>query len=105
MISQQDIQALKDYVKGPSSQNQADSTVRLQVTHSNLKAYFMEIRLDLHVSVSSHTHKHTLQQYSSASATMPHASMQAVSTDDNNWRQAEIDESYRQQSQQYAAAA
>ena len=56
MISQQDIQALKDYVKGPSSQNQADSTVRLQVTHSNLKAHFMEIRLDLHVSVSTHLH-------------------------------------------------
>ena len=50
MISQADIQSLKDYVKGPSSQNQADSTVRLQVTHSNLKANFMEIRLDLHVS-------------------------------------------------------
>ncbi len=50
MISQADIQSLKDYVKGPSSQNQADSTVRLQVTHSNLKAHFMEIRLDLHVS-------------------------------------------------------
>ncbi|KAL0051500.1 hypothetical protein WJX82_008707 [Trebouxia sp. C0006] len=53
MISQADIQSLKDYVKGPSSQNQADSTVRLQVTHSNLKAHFMEIRLDLHMSVGS----------------------------------------------------
>lgn len=49
MISGADIQALKDYVKGPSSQNQADTTVRLQVTHSNLKAHFMEIRLDLQV--------------------------------------------------------
>lgn len=49
MISGADIQALKDYVRGPSSQNQADSTVRMQVTHSNLKAHFMEIRLDLHV--------------------------------------------------------
>ena len=52
MISQADIQALKDYVKGPSSQNQAESTVRMQVTHSNLKAQFMELRLDLHVSKS-----------------------------------------------------
>lgn len=50
MISGADIQALKDYVKGPSSQNQADSTVRMQITHSNLSAHFMEIRLDLHVS-------------------------------------------------------
>ena len=49
MISGADIQALKDYVKGPSSQNQADTTVRLQLTHSNLKAHFMEIRLDLQV--------------------------------------------------------
>lgn len=55
MISQADIQSLKDYVKGPSSQNQADSTVRLQVTHSNLKARFMEIRLDLHVSLRQNT--------------------------------------------------
>lgn len=49
MISQADIQALKDYVKGPSSQSQADSTVRLQITHSNLKAHFLEVRLDLQV--------------------------------------------------------
>lgn len=53
MISGADIQALKDYVKGPSSQNQADTTVRLQVTHSNLKAHFMEIRLDLQMTVAA----------------------------------------------------
>lgn len=55
MISGADIQALKDYVKGPSSQNQAETTVRLQVTHSNLKAHFMEIRLDLQVSSTAVT--------------------------------------------------
>lgn len=31
------------------AQNQAESTVRLVVTHSNLAANFMDIRLDLHV--------------------------------------------------------
>jgi len=45
-----DMQALRDYVTAPSSQNQADSTVRLLITHSNLKSRFMEIKLDLHVS-------------------------------------------------------
>jgi hypothetical protein len=44
-----DLQALRAYVTAPSSQNQRDSTVRVNVTHSNLKASFMEIILDLHV--------------------------------------------------------
>ena len=34
---------------GNHGQNQAESTVRMHVTHSNLKAEFMELRLDLHV--------------------------------------------------------
>ena len=34
---------------GNHGQNQAESTVRLHVTHSNLRAEFMELRLDLHV--------------------------------------------------------
>jgi hypothetical protein len=34
---------------GNHGQNQAESTVRLHVTHSNLKAEFTELRLDLHV--------------------------------------------------------
>lgn len=51
MISQADIQSLKDYVAADSGvQNRAESTVLLQVSHSNLRARFMEIRLDLHVS-------------------------------------------------------
>lgn len=46
-----DMQMLRDYVTARSgAQNQAESTVRLQVTHSNLQATFMEIRLDRHVS-------------------------------------------------------
>lgn len=44
-------EALRNYVLADSgAQNQAETTVRLVVTHSNLKASFMDIRLDLHVS-------------------------------------------------------
>ncbi len=51
MLTGADIQALKDYVSAPGNfgQNQAESTVRLHVTHSNLKAEFMELRMDLYV--------------------------------------------------------
>ena len=49
MARNADLQALRDYVQGPTSQNQSETTVRLVVTHSNLNAKFMEIRLDLHV--------------------------------------------------------
>ena len=51
MLSRRDIEALKDFVSAPGNfgQNQAESTVRLQATHSNLKAEFIELRLDLHV--------------------------------------------------------
>ena len=54
MLTGADIQALKDYVSAPGNngQNQSDSTVRLHVTHSNLKAEFMDIRLNLYVSQS-----------------------------------------------------
>jgi hypothetical protein len=45
-----DLRALREYVTAETgAQNQAESTVRLVVTHSNLQAKFMEIRLDLHV--------------------------------------------------------
>ena len=51
MLTGADIQQLKDYVAANAAggQKQAESTVRLHVTHSNLKAKFIEIRLDLHV--------------------------------------------------------
>lgn len=51
MLTGADIQGLKDYVKGSDGgmQNQAASTVRLHVAHSNLKATFVEVRLDRHV--------------------------------------------------------
>ena len=54
MLNRRDIDALKEYVSAPGNfgQNQAESTVRLHVTHSNLKAEFIELRLDLHVSLS-----------------------------------------------------
>jgi len=48
-----DLQALRQYVMGPSSQAQAESTIRLMVSHSNLKASFNEIRLDLHMTIDS----------------------------------------------------
>lgn len=48
-VLNRDLAALREYVTAPGGQNQADSTVRLLVTHSNLKAKFMEIRLDMHV--------------------------------------------------------
>jgi tubulin-specific chaperone B len=45
---------LKEYVTAPGNfgANQAESTVLIHVTHSNLKAEFMEIRLDKHVRFS-----------------------------------------------------
>ena len=48
----QELAALRAYVTGPGmgGQQQAESTVRLCVTHSNLKIQFLEIRLDKHVS-------------------------------------------------------
>ena len=51
MLTGADVQQLKDYVAANDAggQKQAESTVRLHVTHSNLKAKFIEIRLDLHV--------------------------------------------------------
>lgn len=51
VLSNSDLQALKAYVSAPGKfgANQADSTVLLHVTHSNLRAEFMEIRFDKHV--------------------------------------------------------
>ena len=87
MITGADIQSLKDYVRGPSSQNQADTTVRLQVTHSNLKAHFMEIRLDLQVSSKAAT--------MSSWEMLQSRVMQCCSADEHRRCQAEADESYR----------
>jgi tubulin-folding cofactor B len=50
MAMNRDLQALREYVTGPTSQNQAETTVRLLVTHSNLNAKFLDIVFDLHVS-------------------------------------------------------
>lgn len=52
-FSREDIESLKAYVQGPDSgfANKLESTVLLTISHSNLKARFMEIRLDKHVSV------------------------------------------------------
>ena len=51
-IKNKDLLALREYVTHDSgSLNKADSTVQLMVTHSNLKARFMEIRFDRYVSI------------------------------------------------------
>eukprot|EP00271_Cylindrocystis_brebissonii_P002278 TRINITY_DN12778_c0_g1_i1.p1 TRINITY_DN12778_c0_g1~~TRINITY_DN12778_c0_g1_i1.p1 ORF type:complete len:275 (+),score=40.98 TRINITY_DN12778_c0_g1_i1:213-1037(+) len=46
-----DLESLKSYVNGPSSQRQSDGTVVLHISHSNLHQRFMEIRFDLHMTV------------------------------------------------------
>ena len=49
--------ALREYVLADSgAQNQAEPTVRLVITHSNLQAKFMDIRLDKHVSGAPPAH-------------------------------------------------
>ena len=50
-MDRSDLQMLKDYVRAPGNfgANQAESTVLIHITHSNLKAEFLEIRLDKHV--------------------------------------------------------
>ena len=54
IMEQSDLAMLREYVTAPGNfgANQSDSTVLLHVTHSNLKAEFMEIRLDKHVRAS-----------------------------------------------------
>lgn len=50
-IKNTDLLNLREYVTADTgSLNKADSTVLLMVTHSNLKARFMEIRFDRYVS-------------------------------------------------------
>lgn len=53
MISRSELDQLKAYVTAPGKlgANQADSTVLLHVTHSNLRAEFMELRFDKHVRI------------------------------------------------------
>ena len=54
-MSGADVAQLKAYVAAPASgiQHRLDSTVLLSVSHNNLSARFMEIRLDLHVTVET----------------------------------------------------
>ncbi|KAJ9516910.1 hypothetical protein QJQ45_027299 [Haematococcus lacustris] len=53
LISKEDIVALREYVTGQGGQNRLESTVLLHVTHSNLKAKFFELRLDMHMTIES----------------------------------------------------
>jgi hypothetical protein len=59
-IKNTDLLNLREYVTHDSGMaNQADSTVLLMCTHSNLTARFMEIRFDRYVRPPSHdTHSH-----------------------------------------------
>ena len=53
-IKNHDLLNLREYVTADTgSLNKADSTVLLMVTHSNLKARFMEIRFDRYVRAAS----------------------------------------------------
>ena len=53
-IKNTDLLNLREYVTADTgSLNKADSTVLLMVTHSNLKARFMEIRFDRYVRAAS----------------------------------------------------
>jgi tubulin-specific chaperone B len=51
LMDKSDLAMLKEYVTAPGNcgAHQTESTVLLHVTHSNLKAEFLEIRLDKHV--------------------------------------------------------
>lgn len=53
MVSRAELDQLKSYVTAPGKfgANQAESTVLLHVTHSNLRAEFMELRFDKHVCI------------------------------------------------------
>lgn len=53
-ITKEDVNQLRDYVMASDGRNQAESTILLHVTHSNLQARFFELRLDLHVSDNVH---------------------------------------------------
>jgi len=50
-----EMRALREYVTSAPSgiQNRGDGTVLLQVTHSNLKAVFMELRFDMHMTIAA----------------------------------------------------
>ena len=50
-LNKSDIDGLKAYVQAPSAACQAESTILMHCSHSNLKAKFFEIRLDRHVSL------------------------------------------------------
>merc|ERR1711988_1951109 len=43
--------AMREYVMGEMGTSQAESTVRIHVSHQNLKAKFMELRLDKHMTI------------------------------------------------------
>merc|ERR1711998_132954 len=50
-------EAMRAYVMGDSGLSSADNIVKINVSHSNLKAKFMEIRLDKHMTILEVTEK------------------------------------------------
>eukprot|EP00892_Ulva_mutabilis_P007359 jgi/Ulvmu1/4996/UM021_0013.1 len=72
MISRSELDQLKAYVTAPGKfgANQADSTVLLHVTHSNLRAEFVELRFDKHATVDSLKNKLVSHVGTSPSAMM-----------------------------------
>ena len=70
-IKNTDLLNLREYVTADTgSLNKADSTVLLMVTHSNLKARFMEIRFDRYVRAAFDVSS-PLSSGSGASRTFP----------------------------------
>jgi len=60
--------ALRSYITGPGTMQAAASTVKLTITHSNLKQRIMELRFDRHESIQSV--KDTLYTYNGTSPGM-----------------------------------
>eukprot|EP00281_Chroomonas_sp_CCMP1168_P030190 CAMPEP_0206250474 /NCGR_PEP_ID=MMETSP0047_2-20121206/21490_1 /ASSEMBLY_ACC=CAM_ASM_000192 /TAXON_ID=195065 /ORGANISM="Chroomonas mesostigmatica_cf, Strain CCMP1168" /LENGTH=243 /DNA_ID=CAMNT_0053676323 /DNA_START=151 /DNA_END=879 /DNA_ORIENTATION=+ len=83
-----DMSAIKDYVLGQDGRAQAESTVLLHVSHSNLmKTFFQEIRLDMHMTIERVKHK--LEFHTGTSA----VSCQLYLLDENGQTMSECDDS------------
>lgn len=73
-LTREDVEGLRAYVVGPDSgfANRSDSTVLLNISHSNLQAKFMEIRLDMHSSIEAIKVKLSFHTGTSPSAMLLH---------------------------------
>lgn len=71
-LTKDDVNQLKDYVRGDGGTTMADSTIALHVTHSNLQARLFEIRLDKHMSIETVKVKLSFHTGTNASAMLLH---------------------------------